>query len=216
MRRSQYNENDGGLVRHVYEQQFPIERGHITAYWHDDALGTYAAADLTKGYWSGKVREVTRQFLYLRGDVECFVIFDRVEATAADLPKMWFLHLPTEPAVTGTADVKVPDHVVSYDGDTASWVSGPAGDTGALSTGSSRARLQTLAPASVRITKRGGAGHDFWGHPHNPVRAVQPHQGQRRRGAAWLSQAAAFPLAAGSGARRPAGARLLPARVVRG
>jgi hypothetical protein len=98
MRRSQHNENDGGLVRHVYEQRFPIERGRITAYSHDDRLATYAAADLTAGYWSGKVREVTRQFLYLRGARECFVIFDRVEALDAGLPKVWFLHLPTEPA----------------------------------------------------------------------------------------------------------------------
>jgi hypothetical protein len=29
--------------------------------------------------------------------------------------------------------------------------------------------MQTLAPSPVRITKRGGPGHDFWGHPHNPA-----------------------------------------------
>jgi hypothetical protein len=28
--------------------------------------------------------------------------------------------------------------------------------------------MQTLAPAPAAITKRGGPGHDFWGHPHNP------------------------------------------------
>ncbi|MBI4873925.1 MAG: hypothetical protein HY822_04745 [Acidobacteria bacterium] len=156
MRRSNYNENDGGLVRHVYEQQFPIQRGHLTAYWHDDRLATYAAADLTQGYWAGKVREVTRQFLYLRGSPECFVIFDRVESTSAELPKVWFLHLPAEPVVSG-------------DGNRATWTSAPAGDTGAASTGASRAVLETLAPAAVSITKRGGAGHDFWGHPHNPA-----------------------------------------------
>ena len=168
MRRSNYNENDGGLVRHVYEQQFPIERGHITAYWHDDRLATYAAADLAKGYWPGKVREVTRQFLYLRGSLECFVIFDRVESTSAELPKVWFLHLPGEPEVSGTADVRVPDHVVRYDGDRAAWSSAPVGDTGAFSRGASRIIMQRLAPAQASITKRGGPGHDFWGHPYNP------------------------------------------------
>ncbi|MCL4853123.1 MAG: hypothetical protein KJZ78_17320, partial [Bryobacteraceae bacterium] len=81
MRRTQHNENDGVLIRYVYSNDFPMERGHLTAFWHDDRLATYAAADLTKGYWAGKVREVTRQFLYLRGAHECFVIFDRVEAT---------------------------------------------------------------------------------------------------------------------------------------
>ena len=169
MRRTQHNENDGGLVRHVYEQEFPIERGHVTAYWHDDRLATYAAADLTAGYWPEKVREVTRQFLYLRGASECFVIFDRVEATRAELAKVWFLHLPAEPSVTGDAEVKVPGHVTVHNGDTASWSSDLAGDTGATSSGTARATLQTLAPAAARITKRGGADHDFWGHPYNPA-----------------------------------------------
>jgi len=168
MRRSAYNENDGGLIRHVYEGRFPIERGHITAYWNDDNLATYAAADLTKGYWSEKAKEVTRQFLYLRGEQECFIVFDRVESTKADYPKVWLLHLPTEPVVSGEAQVKVPDHVIQYDGDTASWVSDPAGDTDLLSTGQSRVIVKTLAPDPVRITKRGGEGHDFWGNPHNP------------------------------------------------
>jgi hypothetical protein len=153
MRRSNYNENDGGLVRHVYEQQFPIERGSITAYRHDDALATYAAADLTKGYWPAKVREVTRQFLYLRGTPECFVIFDRVESTSAEFPKIWFLHLPSQPEVNENR---------------ATWLGAMAGDTGALSRGTSRVVLQTLAPAPVSITKRGGPGQDFWGHPYNP------------------------------------------------
>ena len=44
---------------------------------------TYAAADLTQGYRANKVREVTRQFLYWRGQRDYFVIFDRVEATDA-------------------------------------------------------------------------------------------------------------------------------------
>ncbi len=168
MRRDAYNENDGGLLRHVYEGRFPIERGHITAYWHDDGLATYAAADLTKGYWSEKAKEVSRQFLYLRGEQECFVIFDRVESTKADYPQGWFLHLPAEPEVSGVATVEVEGHVTQYDGDTATWVSDPAGDTDLLSTGRSRIIMKTLAPQPVRITKRGGAGHDFWGNPYNP------------------------------------------------
>ena len=168
MRRSAYNENDGGLLRYVYSGRFPVERGHITAYWNDDGLATYAAADLTKGYWSEKAREVTRQFLYLRGEEEAFVIFDRVEATKAEYPKVWLLHLPTEPEVSGQAAVQVPEHVVQYDGDTATWVSDPAGDTDLLSEGRSRIIMMTLEPRPARITKRGGEGHDFWGNPYNP------------------------------------------------
>jgi hypothetical protein len=154
MRRTQHNENDGGPMRHVYEQRFPIERGGMVAWWHDDGLATYAAADLTKGYWSEKVREVTRQFLYLRGPRECFVIFDRVEAAAAELPKTWFLHLPSEPEVRA--------------GGAASWFGDAAGDTGLLSGGRSRALLQRLEPRQARMVKRGGPGRDFWGHPGNP------------------------------------------------
>jgi hypothetical protein len=168
MRRSNFNENDGGLMRHVYEQQFPIERGHLTAYWHDDRLATYAAADLTPGYWPQKVREVTRQFLYLRGTPECFVIFDRVESTSAEFPKIWFLHLPSEPEVSGAAEVRVPEHVIRHDGSRSTWAGALAGDTEAESRGTSRVIMQTLAPAPVAITKRGGPGHDFWGHPYNP------------------------------------------------
>jgi hypothetical protein len=167
MRRDAYNENDGGLLRYVYSQRFPVERGHIVAYWHDPAVATYAAADLTRGYWTEKAREVTRQFLYLRGAEECFLIFDRVEATSADYAKTWFLHLPSEPAVSGTAAAGVPGHVISYDGDTCTWLSDPAGDIGLRSSGRSRAILRTLAPQRARITKRGGVGHDFWGHPYN-------------------------------------------------
>ncbi|MEK7406360.1 MAG: hypothetical protein AAB225_14760 [Acidobacteriota bacterium] len=168
MRRSNYNENDGGLLRHVYEQRFPIERGHITAFWHDDRLATYAAADLTRGYWAEKAREVTRQFLYLRGQPECFVIFDRVEAASAEFPKIWFLHLPGEPEVSGAATELAPGHVTRFEGDSATWLSEPAGDTGMLSTGRGRIVMRTLLPEAPRITRRGGAGHDFWGHPYNP------------------------------------------------
>ena len=169
MIRTQYNENDGGVVRHVYEHPFPWDRGHITAYWHDERVATYAAADLTRAYWNAKVFEVTRQFLYLRGEPECFVIFDRVEATRPDLPKHWMLHLPSEPEVSGAATVRVAEHVIEYAGDRASWLSDAAGDTDLESHGRSRMTLRTVFPAGARITKRGGAGHDFWGHPSNPA-----------------------------------------------
>ncbi len=169
MRRNTHNENDGGLVRHVYENGFPKQRGHMTAYWHDNRLATYAAADLTEGYWSEKVRQVARQFLYIRGERECFVIFDRVEATKAEFPKIWFLHLPSEPTVSGLASVKVADHVIEYNGDTCTWLGEAAGDSGLLSSGKTRMVMQTLAPKAAKLTKRGGEDHDFWGHPHNPA-----------------------------------------------
>ena len=67
MIRTSHNENDGGMVRYVYQHHSRIERAQMTAYWHDERVATYAAADLTRSYWAGKAFEVTRQFLYLRG-----------------------------------------------------------------------------------------------------------------------------------------------------
>ena len=62
---------------------------------------TYAAADITKGYSDEKAREVTRQFLYLRGEREFFVVFDRVEATRPDFARHFFLHVPDRAAAAG-------------------------------------------------------------------------------------------------------------------
>jgi hypothetical protein len=65
--------------------------------------------------------------------------------------------------------VKVADHVIEYRGDTCTWLSSPAGDQNLRSTGQSRMTMQTILPESAVITKRGGSGHDFWGHPLNPA-----------------------------------------------
>ncbi len=165
-RRDRNNENDGGLVRHVYEGgPFPRERGHITAFEHN-ANYTYAAADITKGYSDRKAREVTRQFLYLRGEREFFVIFDRVEATRADFVRHFFLHVPTEP-----------QHLKN----TITWLSLPEadGDKTVLSHGRSRMFLHTLLPKKAEITLRGGPGKEAWGHPLEPA-AQYNHMTERR------------------------------------
>jgi len=151
-RRDRNNENDGGLLRHVYEGgPFPRERGHIVAFEHN-ADYTYAAADITKGYNEKKTREVTRQFLYLRGKREFFVVFDRVEATKADFARHFFLHVPTEP--------KRQENCLT-------WLSLPEadGDKNVLSHGISRMFLHTLLPEKAQIVIRGGPGKEAWGHP---------------------------------------------------
>jgi hypothetical protein len=173
------NENDGGLVRYVYSRHTRDDRAHIRAY-HHDAHVTYAAAELTLGYDSKKVREVTRQFVYLRGQREFFVILDRVDAHSAAFPKTWFLHIPSEPQVSGQETVQVPAHVAAYWGDTATWLSDPAGERSVLSNGRSRAFLKTVLPENATIVKRGGDGHQFWGHPHEPS-AQYNHVGRDSR-----------------------------------
>ena len=151
-RRNRQNENDGGLLRHVYESGgLPRERGRIVAFEnHRDY--TYAAADLTAGYHTNKAEEVARQFLYLRGDRQFFVVFDRVTATRPEFRRHFFLHVPTEPEVRGR---------------TLNWLSLPEADGAGevLSRGRSRMYLRALLPESAEIIKRGGPGQEAWGHP---------------------------------------------------
>jgi hypothetical protein len=126
---------------------------------------TYAAADITAAYNRGKAREVTRQFLYLRGAPEYFVVFDRVEATQPEFARHFFLHVPTEP--------RGEDNRLS-------WLSSPEadGDKKVLSEGRSRMHMTTLLPRGARIVARGGPDQDAWGHPLEPT-AQYNHQNER-------------------------------------
>jgi len=155
-RRDKGNENDGGLLRHVYESNgLPRECGHIVAFEHNPNY-TYAAADITKGYSDRKAREVTRQFLYLRGEREFFVVFDRVEATHPEFRRHFFLHVPTEP--------QRQENLLT-------WLSLPEadGDKEVLSHSRSRMFLHTLLPERADIVIRGGPGKEAWGHPLEPT-----------------------------------------------
>jgi hypothetical protein len=163
-RRDRANENDGGLLRHVYETgPWPRERGQVTAFEHAAAF-TYAAADLTKGYSGHKAKAVTRQFLYLRGKKEFFIVFDRVEAAKPEFARHWFLHMPTEPV-----------------GD--SWLSLPEadGDKEVLSKGRSRAFLRALLPVDAPRVVRGPPGQDAWGHPLEKTAQYNHESPGRRR-----------------------------------
>src|SRR5438034_8416652 len=42
-----------------------------------------------------------------------------------------------------------------------------------LSTGRTRLTLKVIAPLAPRITKRGGPGHDFWGHPNKDRKSTR-------------------------------------------
>ena len=151
-RRDRDNENDGGPLRHVYESGgLPRERGRIVAFEHKPDY-TYAAADITQGYSTNKAREVTRQFLYLRGEREFFVVFDRVDATRPEFRRHFFLHVPTQPEAQGNL---------------LNWTSLPEadGDKQVLSQGRSRMFMRTLLPENAEIMTRGGPGQEAWGHP---------------------------------------------------
>ncbi len=155
-RRTQGNENDGGLLRHVYESSaLPRERGRIVAFENAPEF-TYAAADITAGYHPNKAREVTRQFLYLRGEREFFVVLDRVEAAQPEYRRHFFLHVPTEPV---------------RESNRLDWLSlsEADGDKAVLSEGRSRMFLTTVLPANAQTVIRGGLGQEAWGHPLEPA-----------------------------------------------
>jgi len=155
-RRDRANENDGGRLSHVYESSgLPRERGHIVAFENAPHY-TYAAADITAGYNQRKAREVTRQFLYLLGEREFFVVFDRIEAIRPEFRRHFFLHVPTEPQAEGNR---------------LNWLSRPEadGDKAVLSEGRSRMVLTTVLPANAQIVTRGGSGQEAWGHPLEPT-----------------------------------------------
>lgn len=161
------NERDGGMVRWVYTGHHYVDRADIVAYSHDKRM-THVAADLTKAYRAQKVREVTRQFVYLPGRRDLFVVFDRVEAAREEFAKTWFLHVPSIPKAEGPVKTVVDGHVWNTEGGMLTWLSDPAGVTEVLSTGRSRAFLRTVLPEKASVTVRGGEGHDFWGHPLEP------------------------------------------------
>ena len=186
------NENDGGLRRESQARN-AVERGHLVAYRHEPSAFTYAAADLTDGYAnsknsdevfkltkSRKIRSLTRQFLYLRGEQEHFLVFDRVDATNKEFPKTWMLHMGGEPALLSSgAEAKATETGDGYatfaaTADTATFLSCPENEKNVSSTGKAKIFCRTLLPKSARITRRGGKGFDTWGNPHNP-KACRQH-----------------------------------------
>jgi len=175
------NERDGGMIRWVYEGHHFVDRADITAYSHDEQM-THVAADLTKAYRAEKVREVTRQFVYLPGKRDLFLIFDRVEAVRGEFAKTWFLHVPSKPEADAKVSTVVDGHVWRGPGGTLTWLSDAAGVQDVLSTGRSKAFLRTVLPEKADVVIRGGEGHDFWGHPLEPT-AQYNHKPGGRAGA---------------------------------
>ena len=162
------NERDGGMIRWVYNGHHYVDRADITRYSHDRQM-THVAADLTKAYRPHKVREVTRQFVYIPGTRDLFVIFDRIDATSRDFAKTWFLHVPVTPQAEGEVTMLMDGHVWRRGAGVLTWLSDAAGVKDVLSGGRSRAFLRTVLPEKAIVTVRGGEGHDFWGHPLEPT-----------------------------------------------
>jgi MYXO-CTERM domain-containing protein len=84
------------------------ETGDLKVFEKAECHG-YVACDVTAAYDStlvttndnpAKVKEVTRQFVFLPPDL--LVIFDRIESTDPSFEKRFLLHMPAAPTVTGS------------------------------------------------------------------------------------------------------------------
>jgi hypothetical protein len=185
--------NDGGSKWlpgwHCFE---PGKRGVITAFEHNEHY-TYVAADLTGAYASvqdseevgkkldsRKIRKYTRQFVYVRGPREFFVVYDRVAAADAAFPKTWLLHVLNEPQVKGIAEAKGEGFETFADADAAfaevasrdeMFQDGQRGFQPARQWKTHKRgamAVRVLLPRHAKITKRGGIGFEMWGNPHDP------------------------------------------------
>ena len=107
----------------------------------------YIASDATKSYHQDKTYMVVRQFVFLPPN--CFVVFDRVNATKVEYSKAWLLHTAKEPVVKGNEFYT--DHLEG------------------------RLFCRTLFPENAKLTKIGGEGKQFWSDGRNwPLPVLTP------------------------------------------
>jgi len=189
-------QNDGGLRNWYLEKGAgtrPQAAGRIVAYEHRPEY-TYTCADLTKAYWSGKMRSYQRHFLYLRSDPECFVVYDRVHTASAEFPKTWQMYAVNEPRVLAGDQPASP--TAALDGKGSVFAEGadsiyvttytpdnnPAKQTHPhypfRSSGFGTMMVRVLLPEKVRITIRTG---DLSRNPHAPAEEPKPDRPQPKR-----------------------------------
>ena len=99
----------------------------------------YIAGDATKSYHEDKTSKVVRQFVFLPPD--CFVVFDRVNATKPEYPKTWLLHTAKKPVITDNEF-----YADQLEG---------------------RLFCRTVFPENAKLTKIGGEGKQFWSDGRN-------------------------------------------------
>jgi hypothetical protein len=156
--------NDGGQRRVGYPTRAtaPAARkavrdvGRIAAFENAPEF-CYALGDASKAYSPKKLRSFHRQFLHIRPDV--FVVFDRVTATRADLPKTWLLHSVGEPKTEKL----------------------PGGASFLLEHGGGRLLGWTLLPRGAKTAKVGGPGKEYWVNGRN----YPPDKKKDREAGAW-------------------------------
>lgn len=170
--------NDGGTLPGVGSINTPEPRGTMTAF-HNNTHFTYACADLAHAYNPATVKQYTRQFIYLRGNPECFVVYDRITSTKPTFPKLWLLHVMNKPAILNNSQpVKSARRAKGLEKFTNAnqfIISTFTTDNNPVKNGRNSflpdslgaMMCQTILPENAGITVRGGKGHDNWGCPYD-------------------------------------------------
>ena len=148
--------NDGGQLQGVgpdfvtgVQPDDQYHRGRIVTYEASDQY-VFVVGDATRSYSPTKLKEFTRAFLFVPPD--CFIIFDRVEATDAAFKKGWLLHSVGEPK--------------------------PAAGGTEIVNGEGRMVLARLLTQEAEVTIIGGPGHEFEvnGTNYAPGKRVDPQE----------------------------------------
>jgi len=110
----------------------------------------YALGDAGRAYSEKKLKRFTRELLYVPNS-NLLWVFDRVASVNPEFRKAWLLHGVNEPAIEGTGK------------------RGTAGDTSfdgakqfTYRNGEGELLVHCLLPENRIVTKRGGAGFEFW------------------------------------------------------
>ncbi len=175
--------NDGGAKFHASQ---PSQMSELTpdSQWYcgggivkfqEKSDYVYVRGDASKAFLSSKVILNQRDFLYLKGNNEYVVCYDRITEGAtnytANLPnssKKWLLHCQNNPSIAGT-ETAIQEGIYSYTGSTA-YVNG----------GTGQMYLKVLKPDNFQIKKIGyditnqsgnndGSNHNFttWDSTNN-------------------------------------------------
>jgi heparin/heparan-sulfate lyase len=122
-------------------------KGNATDAYH--STGYHAPGDGAEAKLSRFTREIA---LFPDQPDPLAIVFDRVATLSALWPVRWLLHALEEPSVSGAVtSTEIAGHITTH-----------AGDLVTITAGSGRLFSRTLLPASARIRKVGGAGHEFW------------------------------------------------------
>jgi len=153
--------------------QKDFAEGRITAY-RTHPLFDYALGDARFSYNPDWVREITRQFIFLKPDL--FVVYDRVVVTDPSRRPCWLLHSLREPRAVGPEKAlseaeRGPQFILTADGKGPHphpgghfWMGGDAFLVESGSPGKKRdgwLYVRTLVPADPERKKVGGKWHDF-------------------------------------------------------